>query len=113
MFRCILVVGAVFLLMSGLTGFSLAEEQKDSKSSCCGAMTADNSKTCPMGGKAVKASDKKMLTGNQMICSVTGNKFEATKETLYSVYKGKVYYFCCAGCKPMFDKDPEKYLNKK
>ena len=27
-----------------------------------------------------------------------------------SVYKEKTYYFCCPGCKPQFDKDPEKYL---
>ena len=26
-----------------------------------------------------------------------------------STYGGKTYYFCCAGCKPMFDKDPAKY----
>ncbi len=27
-----------------------------------------------------------------------------------SEYKGKTYYFCSAGCKRAFDKDPEKYL---
>jgi Cu+-exporting ATPase len=27
-----------------------------------------------------------------------------------SEYKGKTYYFCAAGCKKAFDKDPEKYL---
>jgi YHS domain-containing protein len=25
-------------------------------------------------------------------------------------YKGKTYYFCAAGCKQAFAKDPEKYL---
>ena len=25
-------------------------------------------------------------------------------------YKGKTYYFCCSGCKPMFDKNPQKYI---
>ena len=29
-----------------------------------------------------------------------------------SVYKGKTYYFCCPGCKPLFDKNPEKYIKK-
>jgi P-type Cu+ transporter len=29
-----------------------------------------------------------------------------------SEYKGVTYYFCSAGCKRSFDKDPEKYLNK-
>ena len=28
----------------------------------------------------------------------------------YSDYKDTRYYFCCAGCKPRFDKNPEKYL---
>ncbi len=27
-----------------------------------------------------------------------------------STYKGKTYYFCSAGCKRDFDKDPQKYL---
>ena len=27
-------------------------------------------------------------------------------------YKGKTYYFCAAGCKESFAKNPEKYLNK-
>lgn len=32
------------------------------------------------------------------------------EKTPKSVYKDKTYYFCCPGCKPQFDKDPEKYL---
>jgi YHS domain-containing protein len=27
-------------------------------------------------------------------------------------YKGQTYYFCCAGCKVAFEKDPEKYLKE-
>jgi len=27
-----------------------------------------------------------------------------------SDYKGTTYYFCAAGCKKAFDKEPEKYL---
>ncbi len=27
-----------------------------------------------------------------------------------SEYKGQTYYFCSAGCKRAFDKDPEKYV---
>lgn len=26
-----------------------------------------------------------------------------------SEYKGQTYYFCSAGCKKAFDKEPEKY----
>jgi YHS domain-containing protein len=33
-------------------------------------------------------------------------------ETKYvSDYGGKTYYFCCAGCKQAFDKQPEAYLD--
>lgn len=32
------------------------------------------------------------------------------EKTPKSVYKDKTYYFCCPGCKPQFEKDPEKYL---
>ncbi len=27
-----------------------------------------------------------------------------------STYNDKTYYFCAAGCKKSFDKEPEKYL---
>ena len=39
-------------------------------------------------------------------------EFEVTKDTPYSVYKGKTYVFCCPGCKPMFDENPEKFTKK-
>ena len=29
-----------------------------------------------------------------------------------SEYNGKTYYFCGAGCKRAFDKEPEKYIGK-
>ena len=31
---------------------------------------------------------------------------------LYTEYKGKKVYFCCAGCKEKFAKEPDKYLSK-
>ena len=31
---------------------------------------------------------------------------------LFTVYKGKKVYFCCPGCKPKFEANPEKYLSK-
>ena len=30
-----------------------------------------------------------------------------------SVYKGKSYYFCAAGCKKAFEEEPELYINIK
>ncbi len=29
-----------------------------------------------------------------------------------SEYKGQTYYFCSAGCKNSFDKEPEKYIDQ-
>lgn len=57
-----------------------------------------------------KAAPKKVVSA---VCPVMGNKIpDVTKAPAKSVYKGKTYYFCCKGCKPEFDKNPEKYVNK-
>lgn len=34
---------------------------------------------------------------------------KATKEKLFADYKGRRYFFCCAGCPGMFKKNPGKY----
>ena len=45
-----------------------------------------------------------------LICPVTGEKIASVKDAVgHSTYKGKTYYFCCADCKPQFDKNPAKY----
>ncbi len=47
------------------------------------------------------------------VCPVMGTKIpDITKAAGKSVYKGKTYYFCCPMCKPLFDKNPEKYIKK-
>ena len=46
-------------------------------------------------------------------CTVSGVCGKDPETAAKSVYKGKTYYFCCPGCKEPFDKDPEKYINKK
>ena len=33
----------------------------------------------------------------------------ATKNHMYSDYKGKRYFFCCGGCPETFKADPAKY----
>src|SRR2546425_6684917 len=35
---------------------------------------------------------------------------EPAKAAAQSNYKGQTYYFCAAGCKQKFDREPEKYL---
>jgi len=34
---------------------------------------------------------------------------KATKDKMYSDYKGRRYYFCCAGCPDAFKKNPAKF----
>ncbi len=53
---------------------------------------------------------KKPPIGTKAKCPVMGNEFVTTKDTAFSQYKGKFYAFCCPGCKPQFDKHPEKYV---
>lgn len=37
---------------------------------------------------------------------------EATKTKMYSDYKGRRYFFCCAGCPGAFKATPAKYAKK-
>lgn len=34
---------------------------------------------------------------------------DATKNKMYADYKGRRYFFCCAGCPETFKKDPAKF----
>lgn len=45
----------------------------------------------------------------QTICPVMGGQID---RSIFTIYKGKKVYFCCEGCKPEFEKDPEKYIFK-
>ena len=48
-------------------------------------------------------------TLEQTSCPVMGGKIN---KAIYTEYKGKKVYFCCAGCAEKFKEDPEKYLAK-
>ncbi|MGM0596967.1 MAG: YHS domain-containing protein [Myxococcota bacterium] len=48
--------------------------------------------------------------GTKAWCPVMKNEFTVTEKTEMSKYQGKYYAFCCGGCKPKFDKDPEKFI---
>jgi len=43
---------------------------------------------------------------------VCGMDVDPKTTTEKSDYKGTTYYFCSAGCKKSFDKDPQKYVTK-
>jgi YHS domain-containing protein len=67
--------------------------------------------TAAAGPKA-PSSDAKPAVQAQVRCPVTGEVVDDPSTAAKSVYKGTTYYFCCPGCKPKFDADPEKYLKK-
>ena len=48
-------------------------------------------------------------TPEQTDCPIMGL---AIDKSVYTEYKGKKVYFCCAGCINTFKEDPEKYLSK-
>ena len=45
----------------------------------------------------------------QTTCPIMGG---AIDKAFFTEYQGKKVYFCCPGCKPEFEKNPEKYLAK-
>jgi YHS domain-containing protein len=47
--------------------------------------------------------------GAMATCPVMGNVFKIDRNTPYSIYQGRYYYFCCASCKTKFDADPAKW----
>jgi YHS domain-containing protein len=48
--------------------------------------------------------------GKNVICPVMKSKFDVKEFTEVVEYKGKSYYFCCAGCIGSFNENPEKYI---
>ena len=51
--------------------------------------------------------------GTKARCAVAGEEFVVKAKTMFSTHEGRVYAFCCADCKPDFDKNPAKYADKK
>jgi YHS domain-containing protein len=67
-------------------------------------------KMAPMAKKAAKPAAK-AAKAEKLVCAVTGESIASVKDAAgSSTYKGKTYYFCCAGCKPQFDANPAKYV---
>lgn len=60
-----------------------------------------------------KAPAKKETTPKKIHCAVMPtDELEvaaATKAKMYTDYKGRRYFFCCAGCPKTFAKNPEKF----
>lgn len=63
----------------------------------------------PVAEKPAAAVTADATAVEQTICPVMGG---AIDKQYFTEYKGKTVYFCCPGCKPEFEKDPEKYIAK-
>jgi Cu+-exporting ATPase len=48
-----------------------------------------------------------MAMVKDVVCGMTVDIATAEHK---SEYKGRIYYFCSAGCKRSFDREPEKYV---
>ena len=70
--------------------------------------------TLLMIGYSFAESDE-TKTMSQQICPVMtfGDRgCSVTKNDIYTDYESKRIFFCSKGCREMFKKDPEKYMNK-
>jgi len=61
------------------------------------------------GPSAKEGMSKTEMSTEQTTCPVTGRPIN---KEYWTMYKGKKVYFCCPMCKPQFEKDPEKYIDK-
>lgn len=57
-----------------------------------------------------KAFASAPAVGTKAACPISGEVFTVTADSLRSEHGGKHYVFCCAGCKPRFDGEPQKYM---
>ena len=100
----LIVVLAVGFSAAGI--YAAANRHNSVMSGACPMYGGQSASCCPYSQAAAQKT-----TTKSAVCPVMGNKIpDVTKAAGKSVYKGKTYYFCCAGCKPKFDKDPAKYV---
>ena len=56
------------------------------------------------------APTHRYAVGDKAHCPVTNEDFVVSASTLQVEQSGHYYAFCCADCKPTFDKHPEKFV---
>jgi YHS domain-containing protein len=95
--------------------FALSLSLATNSAAACGGCGCSGDKAAPdtPAPPVAKGFDKMPAPGTKAQCPVMGETFTVAKDSPRSEYKGKTYVFCCASCKPKFDKEPEKYLIKK
>jgi len=89
------IIRLVAVLMTVLTGGAAlaAEEAVVGEEAAVGDAVVEN--TCPLE-----------------TCIVTDAELGSMGEPVVYDYKGREIRFCCAGCIPSFESDPDKYMEK-
>ena len=76
--------------------------------------SADDETSALADGKtkasAPKSFAKPPKPGTKAYCPVMKEVFTVSESSPRSEHKGRHYVFCCPGCKPKFDANPEKYI---
>jgi len=118
------ILYAFALVLASVPAFA-QECSKNGNTPCQQMKMGGMGSTSPVQNQAVETGNKakpakaamrkvtKEEVGKEAVCPVMGDTFKVTAKTLSASYKGKIYYFCCPGCKKPFLDNPEKYLDKK
>jgi xanthine dehydrogenase accessory factor len=61
----------------------------------------------PASSLQLRMAQNPAVEARDPVCGMT---VEIATAHFFSEYKGTTYYFCAAGCKRSFDKDPQKYI---
>ena len=77
-----------------------ASAAEETTSSCCGG----HATAAPARQGQDDVAECPVMPGSVV------NKAVAEAAGLYRDYEGRRYWFCCAGCGPMWDTDPDKYV---
>ncbi len=67
----------------------------------------------PAAAGAARSFDKQPAKGAKAVCPVSGEDFVVRDDTKFTTHKGRTYAFCCPKCQPAFEKNPDKYADKK
>ena len=74
---------------------------------CSFYCNGNNSQVMSKDSGSMSAQKSVKVSENNTICPITG---EPVDKEVFTVYKGKTYYFCCKHCIKTFLMDPEKYI---
>lgn len=107
-----LISAALLLVAGSVFAAPPAAKTKPAKAKTVKTKPMKTIKTAVKPVAPVKKAEAPVAAEFPTKCPVTGEAIASAKDAAggSSVYNGKTYYFCCAGCKPQFDKDSAKFV---